>query len=593
MVLAVKLDVNQQSIEQQIQLYENKLVSNPSDFKTTEALVELYLYQTNYDKAERLINRFLKRKNCTPYLQANCWLWKAEIRKFNNKIDEAFFYYMYSKDAFIRLKRWKDVVFCNARLMEFYRKNNKHKTGIVLAKTTEKLIAQHGVKDLKALNLFYNRYAALLNEQAKGILSLKLSKKALIYADLLKDQNAQAISYNEMGFSYKNANKVDLAIEHYKKAENHWRLKGYIREAINAEYNIIMMYAHNNLIDLDEQIDSFKAIKKKANSYKIYDYDVPLLHFISTSYMFKGDTKNELKYYRLAVARTNELEEIDRNLKLRDVEEKYKNSQLKEKLKTDKQQIADQLKQNIRNQRTIWVFFILTIFILAGLIYSFTLQQKFKKSLTIIQQKDEQKNMLIAEIHHRVKNNLQYVRSMLEMQLSIVSEEKDKQNLEDVSRRIQAMSLVHEMLYNKEETTGINLSEYLNQLFQYLLIGFSSSNQPKLQITIPPIEVSISEATSLGIICAELFNNSVKYAFINHPNPLFDLDVELKNDTIILLVKDNGENFSVPSNSQDKNRQKLGLRIIDIFARQLKATYQIDKEKGYRFELRYTRSKVE
>lgn len=201
--------------------------------------------------------------------------------------------------------------------------------------------------------------------------------------------------------------------------------------------------------------------------------------------------------------------------------------------------------------------------------------------------------MLIAEIHHRVKNNLQYVRSMLEMQLSIVSEEKDKQNLEDVSRRIQAMSLVHEMLYNKEETTGINLSEYLNQLFQYLLIGFSSSNQPKLQIAIPPIEVSISEATSLGIVCAELFNNSVKYAFINHPNPLFDLDVELKNDTIILLVKDNGENFSVPSNSQDKNRQKLGLRIIDIFARQLKATYQIDKEKGYRFELRYTRSKVE
>jgi two-component sensor histidine kinase len=213
--------------------------------------------------------------------------------------------------------------------------------------------------------------------------------------------------------------------------------------------------------------------------------------------------------------------------------------------------------------------------------------------LKLIQQKDEQKNILIAEIHHRVKNNLQYVRSMLEMQLSIVAEEKDKHNLEDVSRRIQAMSLVHEMLYNKEETTGINLSEYLNQLFQYLLIGFSSSNQPKLQIAIPPIEVSISEATSLGIVCAELFNNSVKYAFINHPNPLFVLDVALNQDTIILLVKDNGENFSVPSNSQDKNRQKLGLRIIDIFARQLKATYQIDKEKGYRFELRYTRSKVE
>lgn len=592
LVLAKPMETVNKSIPEQIRLFEKKLAIHPNDLNTVEALIELYLYQPNYERAEDLIDKYLQKSNLTPITRAKCWLWKAEYLKFNNKVEEAFFYYMKSREVFIQEQDWNLLVFCNARVMEFYRKTAKHEMGISLAKETEKIIHRRKVIDLKALNLFYNRYAALVNEQNQPAFSLKLSNKALSFADLLNDNNAKAISYNEMGFSYKNSNQVALAIKQYQKAEKEWRIKGYLREALNAEFNIITMKAHNNLINVESQIVAFKALLAKANALSIHDHDGVLYHYISTCYQFSGDTKNELKYYRLSVKEDLELMNRQNEIKLKNAEEKYQNDQLNKKLVDEKKQKAFQQKQNIQNRKTIWLFVVLAAVFLIGLIYSIVLQQKVKKSYQEIKLKDEQKNTLIAEIHHRVKNNLQYVRSILEMQLAIVSEEKDKHNLEDVSRRIQAMTLVHEMLYNKEESIGINIEAYLNQLVQHLSIGFSSKNQPEVQINITSAEVTISEATSLGIVCAELFNNSVKYAFINHPNPLFIIDLKITADKVNLLVKDNGENFAHPNNLQDENRQKLGLRIIDIFARQLKAVYQIEKDHGYKFELSYTRSKL-
>lgn len=577
----------EQPVSEQLKVLQEQVKQSPTNFTVIEQLAELHLYLSQYDEAIQLVNNYLQVAKPKGLNLARTYLIKGDVLKYLNETGNAYFFYMRAHNLSVENENWNLVVLSNSKLMELYRKMVKHKLGIELAKTTASLIKQHHVTDAKALNTYYNRYAALVNEQAQPLLSLAFSKKALYYADVLKDPNLKAISYNEMGFSYKNLMELDQAIASYEQAQKEWNEKGYFRESINAALNLVMVKAHNELIVLDEQIRQFKAVLGEAHRLGIHDHDATLHHYLSDSYGFKGDVKQQLHHFRIATNIELNSSHAQNVLSLKRAEEKYRNSQLNDRLKNEKTERILQEEQNRRATIMLWSVGVLSIITLVGFFYSMRLQRKIKRSYEEIKEKDAQKNMLIAEIHHRVKNNLQYVRSMLEMQLSIVSETGDKQNLEDVSRRIQAMSLVHEMLYNKEDSARIEVSAYLQQLFDQLTIGFSMENQPQVSIDIANHEMGVSDATSIGIICAELFNNSVKYAFSNHPAPEFEIRFQKSNGVMILDVQDNGESSQTPQSEGDESRQKLGLRIVDIFSRQLKATYIINREKGYHFQLTF------
>ncbi len=566
---------------------ESTLNKTPYHFETVEKLVDAYLYRYEYDKALITIDNYLDNIHPKGIRLAKAYLCKAEILKFKDESAPSFVLYKKAHDVFVQYKQWDLVVFSNAKLMEFYRRFAKHKLGLELAKSTESLILLHRITAPKVLNTFYNRYAALYNEQAQNKRSLTFSLKALEYANQLNDPNLKAISYNEMGFSYKNLMLLSTAILYYEKAEREWERFGYAREALNVALNIAEIKSHNQLVNLDEQIVLFKEVYTRAKNTGIHDYDAAIYHYLSTCYYFKKDPANELKYYRLAVQVDQENNKKMNDVFLKKAEEKYKNGQLKDKLTSEKIERNREKEEKQKTQLMLWIVAFLTLVATSGFMYTLRLQRRIKKSYEEIKIKDAQKNMLISEIHHRVKNNLQYVRSMLDLQLSIVSERGDKQNLEDVSRRIQAMTLVHELLYTKDDSAGLNIKEYLERLFENLTIGFSNQKNPTLEFDISALQLSITEATSIGIICAELFNNSVKYAFPNHQDPVFKISLSKSNNLLVLKVSDNGIKSTVPQDANDENRKKLGMRIIDIFARQLRGEYQISMENGYFFELSF------
>lgn len=196
---------------------------------------------------------------------------------------------------------------------------------------------------------------------------------------------------------------------------------------------------------------------------------------------------------------------------------------------------------------------------------------------------------LLREVHHRVKNNLQFIVAMLQMQINAVKDETNKAVLKDTSLRINAMSLVHEMLYNKDKLEYIAIETYLHELVAKLRELVYADHAPvTIKTDIDPVKFNVNDSVALGMLTSEIISNSIKYAFAGNPDPV--IEVSLKHvpgsETITYRIADNG--CGINENTKGKG---LGLRLIDIFSRQLEATYKTSNTNGltFTFEIPYRR----
>ncbi len=196
-----------------------------------------------------------------------------------------------------------------------------------------------------------------------------------------------------------------------------------------------------------------------------------------------------------------------------------------------------------------------------------------------------EKVALIQEIHHRVKNNLQFITAMLEMQVDANKSEKEKNVLLATSRRINAITLVHEMLYNRDDLEKVSLEEYLKELISKMNEFVNESHlQIKFNISIEPVYFNINNCVAIGMITSEIMSNSIKYAFdgVVQPEISIRLKRDIKRDLISYTIQDNGV-----FNSDSTFQKGFGLRLVDIFSRQLKGTFTIKQDSGFLVEFEF------
>lgn len=215
----------------------------------------------------------------------------------------------------------------------------------------------------------------------------------------------------------------------------------------------------------------------------------------------------------------------------------------------------------------------------------------------------KQKELLLKEIHHRVKNNLQIVSSLLWLQANTIEDPAVVRLFEDSQNRINSMALVHQKLYGSDDLSRINLGEYLEDLVYYLCESYNINLADiELQINVEPISLNIETVTPCGTIVTELVSNIFKYAF---PDLIGDRGQEGKissNKTnavaviqcyqrpedrkIILIVGDNG--VGLPESIDFPKTKSLGLQLVWDLTKQLKATLQLDKSNGTKYQLTFT-----
>jgi two-component sensor histidine kinase len=198
-----------------------------------------------------------------------------------------------------------------------------------------------------------------------------------------------------------------------------------------------------------------------------------------------------------------------------------------------------------------------------------------------------EKEWLLREIHHRVKNNLQTTMSLLKMQSAYINNESALEAMRNSQRRMFAMSLIHQKLYQSDEMTHINIKDYIYELVYYLKDSYSSKikgsfsdrNKITYELNVATIDLDIVQAIPLGLIINEAVTNAIKYAFPNEMNGVITILLKQTHDDYFLLnISDNG--VGLPADFDLNSTNSLGMNLMRGLCDQLQGEFSLERYFG-------------
>lgn len=206
-----------------------------------------------------------------------------------------------------------------------------------------------------------------------------------------------------------------------------------------------------------------------------------------------------------------------------------------------------------------------------------------KKRENSILQKIQETEMMLKEVHHRVKNNLQLITSLINLQTAYLTDKSNPEAFKSTIHRIKSMAIVHEKLYKSDTLARINFFNYVKTLSSGLLASYRSTRQVvSVDVEISDVFLNINTAIPCGLILNELITNCLKYAFVDRSEGKITISMNLKAGNIYrLIVKDDG--IGLPAEIDINATETLGLKLVHILTDQLHGSLSVNVKKGTEF----------
>lgn len=302
------------------------------------------------------------------------------------------------------------------------------------------------------------------------------------------------------------------------------------------------------------------------------------LNQYSNFYETVGNSDSALFYFKKFRNLVDSLESSEVRGKIVEMETKYKTAKKENKiLELEGQAEITEARNTLLNVLSIF-FAIIIITILIFYNINRKKSKKLAEQNTIIQQSHKEIENLIRESHHRIKNNLQVVSSLLKMQSKNVQSEEAKMSLVEAFNRVKTIALLHQRLQGSQTFTLIRLNEFITQLTDNIRASISAQNNDlKIISDVIPIEVDTDQSISIGLIINELITNSVKYAFDDEPG-IVKIELQQDNGQLHLTVSDNGKGF--PDNFDPQEGSSLGFKIVKSLVTKLHAKMKVENDNG-------------
>jgi two-component sensor histidine kinase len=401
----------------------------------------------------------------------------------------------------------------------------------------------------------------------------------LIYSEMDDVKNLSNV-YTGLGNVYANMLAYDKAYQAYSKSLAAYRESGGGPGEALRIYNIgTVLYEQKKN---KECVHYFERALHLANSSDIY-LTQKTLFALSNAYFDLKQYENAFFSDTRYDSITNMLFNAEKEKQISELEIQY---QVKEKqneiqlLKTTEALQQKTIEQKTQ-ERNAWLAGSLLLLLVVSVTYIAYRQKKRANAVLTIQkntieQQHREKELLLREIHHRVKNNLQVVSSILSLQSYKITDKNVSLAMKESRARVEAMSMIHRELYRDEKLTHINLPSYLKKLMDHVSesYGFEETNLTT-HIQVEVEEVDVETAIPLGLIVNEVMSNSFKHAFSDQPQPYVGLTLQRENDSLLLILKDNGKGFGeVPSGNS------FGMELVQSLTKQLKGSFTIDHSAG-------------
>ena len=206
-------------------------------------------------------------------------------------------------------------------------------------------------------------------------------------------------------------------------------------------------------------------------------------------------------------------------------------------------------------------------------------EEQLKKSLA-------EKTILLKEIHHRVKNNLNVVTSLLNTQARQITDKQAIEAFKNSISRVYAMAQLHNQLYQSEDLSNINVKKYIKTMANSTFINYRLNRNVSLELDVDEIKLSIDDSIPLGLLLNEMMSNALKHAFPDERAGTVRVSLKkLKDNRCKLIVQDNG--VGIPDDIDFNTTESLGLHLIKILTEQVKGTLEVIREEGTKFVINY------
>ena len=209
-----------------------------------------------------------------------------------------------------------------------------------------------------------------------------------------------------------------------------------------------------------------------------------------------------------------------------------------------------------------------------------------KKNEEKVTQSLKEKEILLKEVHHRVKNNMQVISSILNLQSSYVKDDYALSLLKECQNRIKSMAYIHESLYQTKNFEGVNFSEYVSTLTKNLVHTYSVNTKGvKLILSLNDLFLNLDLSIPCGLIINEIISNSLKYAFPDKKGGIIFVNLTVKNNLVNIEIGDNG--IGISPHVDIKQTQTLGLQLVDTLIEQIDGSLKLERNNGTKFIIKF------
>jgi two-component sensor histidine kinase len=423
----------------------------------------------------------------------------------------------------------------------------------------------------------YNELANINGEkgnQNKAYEYGELARKAYIKAG---EENTVATTSLNTAITLRKLKRYDESVRRFKQVEAY---------AIQHKNDFMQLFVYLNLPNTLREMKNYKEallVNQKALSLIQANPSLKQLRFVSEIhanfhkiYAAQQNYQKAYEHYNLAVLTKDSLTNLEKKREIARLETQFQTLQKEQKI----QELGSE--NEAKQEQLLILLSILAgvVVFLGALFWQF---RRLQQSKAKISEQSEQLKVLMKELHHRVKNNLAIVSSLLKLQSNRIEEESAARAVREGQQRVEAMSLIHQRLYQTDLLTSINMRDYIVDLTENLMMAYGYQlDNFDLRLNIEQEELDVDLAIPVGLILNELLTNSFKYAYKEVLTPMLSISL-MRDQGLTLEIQDNG-----PGINESLWKQKggsFGKRLIKNLSEQTGGIYQIGNNNGTHYKL--------
>lgn len=496
------------------------------------------------------------------------------------QLDKAADYALETLNLGKKLKDKWAMAMAYSDLSNLFWKQSKFETALEYGLKSLAIFEERGINDLDydfTLYIVGNNYLALKDYEN----ALKYYKHSTVIGERYGFYNNLSDVYISLADLYGYLMELDKAQESSEKA---------LKYAELLENNFMVMRSWLSIGKLQYSKEDFgTAIESLQKCILVATDDFGDAYYLSQAYETMGKAHASNHDYQKAYQAFAEYDTLKTRIFTAEADQRTSLLRTEFDVANKEGTILEQETQ-IQKQRTRQTLISIIAGLLLLLLFLFykAIRNKFKIN-KLLRKQNEEKEFLLKEIHHRVKNNLEIVSSLLSLQSAQIEDQNILNAMEESQHRVQSMSMIHQKLYMGENLAAVEMKDYFRNLSEYIVDAFGAKEQITVDVVMKKFELDVDMAIPIGLIVNELLTNSLKYAFPDKQKGTIRISLLEKGSILQLDVVDNGIGMGM---TDEVKGTGFGSQLIELLTKQLDGKMVLNTKEGTSVSIQFQLSKA-